>query len=69
MVSLGFEPGAAGWKVRTNPLSYGGTPSFQLLIVTLESYDGQFSSQYEIIVAKFLQEWPMAPDTLYLKMN
>ena len=26
MVCLGFEPGAAGWKVRTNPLSYGGTP-------------------------------------------
>ena len=28
MVCLGFEPGAAGWKARTNPLSYGGTPSF-----------------------------------------
>ena len=26
MVCLGFEPGAAGWKARTNPLSYGGTP-------------------------------------------
>ena len=23
---LGFKPGAAGWKARTNPLSYGGTP-------------------------------------------
>ena len=23
MVCLGFEPGAAGWKVRMNPLSYG----------------------------------------------
>ena len=27
MVCLGFEPGAAGWKVQTNPLSYGGTPT------------------------------------------
>ena len=26
MVCLGIEPGAAGWKARTNPLSYGGTP-------------------------------------------
>ena len=26
MVCLGLEPGAAGWKVQTNPLSYGGNP-------------------------------------------
>ena len=26
MVCLGFKPGAAGWKARTNPLRYGGTP-------------------------------------------
>ena len=25
MVCLGFEPGAAGWKAQTNPLSYGST--------------------------------------------
>ena len=25
MVCLGIEPGAAGWKVQINPLSYGGT--------------------------------------------
>ena len=24
MVCLGLEPGAARWKVQTNPLSYGG---------------------------------------------
>ena len=24
MVCLGLKPGAAGWKVQTNPLSYGG---------------------------------------------
>ena len=26
MACLGVEPGAAGWKAQTNPLSYGGTP-------------------------------------------
>ena len=26
MVCLGLEPMAAGWKLQTNPLSYGGTP-------------------------------------------
>ena len=25
IVSLGFKPGAAGWKAQMNPLSYGGT--------------------------------------------
>ena len=28
MVCLGLEPGAAGWKAQTNPLSYGGTSFF-----------------------------------------
>ena len=27
MACLGIEPGVAGWKAQTNPLSYGGTPS------------------------------------------
>ena len=31
MVCLGFEPGAAEWKVQTNPLSYDGTPGFYIL--------------------------------------
>ena len=26
MECLGLEPGAAGWKAQTNPLSYSGTP-------------------------------------------
>ena len=30
MVCLGHEPGAAGWKVQINQLSYGGTPSMHL---------------------------------------
>ena len=32
MVCLGLEPGAAGWKAQTNPLSYGGN------LITLELY-------------------------------
>ena len=28
MVCLGLEPRAARWKVQTNPLSYGDTPTF-----------------------------------------
>ena len=35
MVCLGIEPGAAGWKARTNPLSYGGTPE-NIVIVCLQ---------------------------------
>ena len=38
MVCLGFKPGAAGWKVQMNPLSYGVTPLqsfFQILILAL----------------------------------
>ena len=31
MVCLGLEPGQAGSKVKTNPLSYGGTPISKLL--------------------------------------
>ena len=27
MVCFGLEPGAAGWKAQTNPLSYSGTPN------------------------------------------
>ena len=32
MVCLGLEPGAAGWKAQTNPLSYSGTPSSIFLL-------------------------------------
>ena len=27
MVCLGLEPGVAGWKAQTNPLSYSSTPA------------------------------------------
>ena len=32
MVCLGLEPGVAGWKAQTNPLSYSGTPSLLFLM-------------------------------------
>ena len=38
MVCLGLEPGAAGWKVQTNPLSYSGTP-LSFLSVDLLIFD------------------------------
>ena len=31
MVCLGFEPRAARWKAKTNPLSYGAIPFLLLL--------------------------------------
>ena len=44
MACLGVEPGAAGWKAQTNPLSYGGTPIFlhflQKYFITLTTGDG-----------------------------
>ena len=36
MVSLGLKPGAAGWKAKSNPLSYGGTP-FNFVFVFKDS--------------------------------
>ena len=33
MACLGVEPGAAVWKVQTNPLSYGGTPNIGSLSI------------------------------------
>ena len=32
MVCSGFEPRAAGWKERTDPLSYGGTHGVPIFI-------------------------------------
>ena len=34
MACLGVEPGAAGWKAQTNPLSYGGTPQTDASLIT-----------------------------------
>ena len=38
MMCLGLEPGAAGWKAQTNPLSYGGT-RFVCLVLTKDVFD------------------------------
>ena len=39
MVCLGFKPGVAGWKARTNPLSYGGgTPIFTIVVSAVTVY-------------------------------
>ena len=32
MLGMELETGVAGWKALTNPLSYGGTPRFPLVI-------------------------------------
>ena len=40
MVCLALEPGAAGWKAQTNPLSYGGTPTYPFKLVTLNLHHG-----------------------------
>ena len=34
MLCLGLEPGAARWLAQTDPLSYGGRPSFQNIFET-----------------------------------
>ena len=34
MVCLGLKPGAAGWKAQTNPLSYGGTLLYILVMAS-----------------------------------
>ena len=36
MPCLGLEPGAAGWKLQTNPLSYGSTPLLLFFIIYLK---------------------------------
>ena len=33
---MGLVPGAAIWKVQTNPLCYGGTPGFDFVCILIE---------------------------------
>ena len=52
MVCLGFKPGAAGWKARTNPLSYPGTRLFILhssLFFVVSYQKGQSNIYREIL--------------------
>ena len=39
MVCLGLEPGMAGLKGQTNPQSYGGTPTFVILLLFAAHFD------------------------------
>ena len=36
MLCLGFEPGAARWKAKTDPLSFGGRPSINFVTCHLK---------------------------------
>ena len=36
MLCSGLEPGAAGWKMQTNPLSYGGTEVTKLFEMSID---------------------------------
>ena len=38
MACLGLKPGAVGWQVQTNPLSYGGTPERMCLMEALQQW-------------------------------
>ena len=44
MACLGVEPGAAGWKAQTNPLSYGGTPQ-KIRILFLPHFAAKISTE------------------------
>ena len=51
MVCLGLEPKVAVWKAETNPLSYGGTPSFYLNVYCLFSLKTEISfSHFPILL-------------------
>ena len=52
MVCLGLEPGVAGWKAQTNPLSYGGTPDDFIIFQYLAMYNIESLSK---IITQFLQ--------------
>ena len=54
MVCLGFEPGAAGWKAHTNPLSYGGKLQLSILGVLSFTYG---SVDYLPTAKKLLYYW------------
>ena len=55
MVCLGLEPRAAGWKVQTNPLSYGGTPCCSVLFVVGCRMSICQSNQNYIMLRKLFQ--------------
>ena len=43
MVCSGVEPGVAGWKAQTNPLSYGSTPRQNSFTASIPSVGQQWT--------------------------
>ena len=57
MVCLGLKPGAAGWKVQTNPLSHGGIPCTNVFTNALRGYFPDWSHrQFNID----LRQWKLS---------
>ena len=63
---LGFKPRAAGWKVRTNPLSYGGTPYLLIRPYSVLQINASKSSltlrPHVVTAQKVLQSWSQVDD-------
>ena len=58
MVCLGIEPGVAGQKAQTNPLSYGGTPRVrECQIVWTKKTGNGTSKNHHILNAKIKVKW------------
>ena len=66
MVCLGFEPGAAWWKARTNPLSYGCNPQ-DILKVKKSSQPTGVRKQYFHIETKLKKGSIRTNDTRWNK--
>ena len=52
-----LEPGAAGWKAQTNPLSYGGTPSYKAFTTIKQHASGVLElikSYFMVVIACFI---------------
>ena len=67
MVCLGLEPGAAGWKAQTNPLSYGGTPKQQTLLNRMKG--PLVSYQMPTYLLQKLQDWELSFKKMHLSIK
>ena len=65
MVCLGLEPGAAGWKAQTNPLSYGGTPSFETLPASGSACVPDIFHVWRLVVPTYLPTYLPVNATLW----
>ena len=53
MVCMGVDPGVAGWKAHTNPLSYGGTLTGRFYRITRKTKNFEITSKFLNNVLKF----------------